>query len=398
MLLIELLFLCYFGYVVSYTTIFSFGGLLLYKIPEQIENAPRKFCVLIPCYKEDLVILDVARKALEQSYSRTNYTVVVIADSLQPATLAALRELPIRVVEVHFESSTKVKSLNAALQSLPPEYEYAVILDADNVMEFTYLEKMNKSLSPQVRAIQGQRKPKNQNNSLAVLDGVSEAINNHIYRQGSVALGLSSSISGSGVVFDFQLIRQKLGGMDSVGGFDRELEVLLLSDGIKVAYHKEAIVLDEKVSKRKTFQNQRKRWISSQYIYLRKYFTAGMRALFKGNFTFFNSTVLRNIQLPRLINIGLLTSLTLILYFVRQDLFFGYTIWVAFFAFNTISILLAIPREFYTRKLALAFLKLPFLFLNMLLLLFKLKGANKKFIHTPHGQEAVENGITGNRE
>lgn len=384
MLLIELLFLCYFGYVVSYTTIFSFGGLLLYKIPEQIENAPRKFCVLIPCYKEDLVILDVARKALEQSYSRTNYTVVVIADSLQPATLAALRELPIRVVEVHFESSTKVKSLNAALQSLPPEYDYAVILDADNVMEFTYLEKMNKSLSPQVRAIQGQRKPKNQNNSLAILDGVSEAINNHIYRQGSVALGLSSSISGSGVVFDFQLIRQKLGGMDSVGGFDRELEVLLLSDGIKVAYHKEAIVLDEKVSKSKTFQNQRKRWISSQYIYLRKYFSAGMRALLKGNFTFFNSTVLRNIQLPRLINIGLLTFLTLILYFVRQDLFFGYGIWLVFFAFNTISILLAVPREFYTRKLALAFLKLPFLFLNMLLLLFKLKGANKKFIHTPH--------------
>lgn len=384
MLLIELLFLCYFGYVVSYTTIFSFGGLLFYKIPEQIENAPRKFCVLIPCYKEDLVILDVARKALEQSYSRTNYTVVVIADSLQPATLAALRELPIRVVEVHFESSTKVKSLNAALQALPQEYEYAVILDADNVMEFTYLEKMNKSLSPQVRAIQGQRKPKNQNNSLAVLDGVSEAINNHIYRQGSVALGLSSSISGSGVVFDFQLIKQKLGGMDSVGGFDRELEVLLLSDGIKVAYHKEAIVLDEKVSKSKTFQNQRKRWISSQYIYLRKYFSAGMRALLKGNFTFFNSTVLRNIQLPRLINIGLLTFLTLILYFVRQDLFFGYGIWLVFFAFNTISILLAIPREFYTRKLALAFLKLPFLFLNMLLLLFKLKGANKKFIHTPH--------------
>ena len=58
--------------------------------------------------------------------------------------------------------------------------------------------------------------------------------------------------------------------MDSVGGFDRELELLLLREGIKVYYYEEAIVLDEKVSKSSTFQNQRKRWIYSQYFYLRK--------------------------------------------------------------------------------------------------------------------------------
>jgi hypothetical protein len=60
--------------------------------------------------------------------------IVVIADSLQSATLSVLRELPIRVIDVSFESSTKVKSLNAALQALPDDYDYAVILDADNVM------------------------------------------------------------------------------------------------------------------------------------------------------------------------------------------------------------------------------------------------------------------------
>ena len=392
MLLIEVLFLSYFVYVVLYTTVFSIGGLLFYKLPGRSKDITyRKFCVLIPCYKEDLVILDVAKKALEQSYPTDRYMIVVIADSLQSATLSVLRELPIRVIDVSFESSTKVKPLNAALQALPDDYDYAVILDADNVMELSYLERMNESLSSRVRAIQGQRKPKNQNNSLAILDGVSEAINNHIYRQGTVALGLSSSISGSGVVFDFNLLKEKLSSMNSVGGFDRELEVLLLLDGIKVAYHKEAIVFDEKVSKDKTFQNQRKRWISSQYVYLGKYFSRGMRALLTGNFTFFNSTVLRNIQLPRLINIGLLTFLTLTLYFVRDHLYFGYTIWLTLFALNTISILLAIPREFYNKKLAVSILKIPVLFLNMLLLLFKLKGANKKFIHTPHGVSSATN-------
>jgi len=89
------------------------------------------------------VILDSAKRALEQTYPATHYRVAVIADSLQPVTLLALRQLPIDVVEVHFESSTKVKSLNTALTSLPDEMDYVVILDADNVMASDFLVKIN---------------------------------------------------------------------------------------------------------------------------------------------------------------------------------------------------------------------------------------------------------------
>lgn len=385
MWIIEFLILTYFIYVVLYTAVFSIAGLFYHPPYQNPDKLLKRFCVFIPCYKEDVVILEVAKKALEQSYPLTNYTIVVIADSLQPETITILRQLPIEVIEVHFESSTKIKSLNEALKKLPDSFDYAVILDADNVMDVDFLSAMNAVVSPTVRAVQGQRKPKNQNNALAILDGVSEAINNHIYRQGTVSLGLSSSISGSGVVFEYPLFKEKIKSMNSVGGFDRELELLLLADDVKVHYHKKAIVYDEKVSQTKTFQNQRKRWISSQYFYLRKYFTSGVVALLKGNFTFFNSAVLRNIQLPRLINIGLLSTLTLSLFFVKDLLYFGYSIWLVLFIANTISILISIPGEFYTKKLALAVLRLPSVFINMLLLLFKLKDANKKFIHTPHG-------------
>lgn len=390
MWIVELLVLIYFIYVVLYTTVFSVAGHFYHPPIETKQPALKRFCVFIPCYKEDVVILEVARKALEQSYPSGYYTVVVIADSLQQATVNTLLQLPIQVIEVHFESSTKVKSLNEALKKLPDMLDYAVILDADNVMDIDFISKINAIVSPAIRAVQGQRKPKNQNNSLAVLDGVSEAINNHIYRQGTVSLGLSSSISGSGVVFDYPLFKEKINSMNSVGGFDRELELLLLADGVKVHYHKNAIVYDEKVSQTKTFQNQRKRWISSQYFYLRKYFVSGTLALLKGNFTFFNSAVLRNIQLPRLINIGLLSALTFFLFFIKEYLFFGYSVWLVLFVVNTVSILISIPGEFYTKKLALAVLRLPVVFINMLLLLFKLKGANKKFIHTPHGVTQAE--------
>ena len=398
MWIIELLLLIYFIYVVVYTFTFSIAG-QFYHIPNENKNVDlRRFCVFIPCYKGDDVIVDVAKKALEQSYHSNYYTIVVIADSLQPETLTILRKLPIQIIEVHFESSTKVKSLKEALKRLPDNFDYAIILDTDNIMASDFISRMNSVLSTSARAVQGQRKPKNQNNSLAILDGVSEAINNHIYRQGTVSLGLSSSISGSGVVFEYPLLKEKISTMNSVGGFDRELELLLLKDGVKVQYLKDAIVYDEKVSQTKTFTNQRKRWISSQYFYLRKYFLAGMKALFKGNFTFFNSAVLRNIQLPRLINIGLLSILTLIFFFISNFLYFGYSVWLVLFICYTVSILISIPKEFYTKKLALAILQLPAVFIKMFLLLFRLKGANRKFIHTPHGLASAEVGEISNQK
>jgi cellulose synthase/poly-beta-1,6-N-acetylglucosamine synthase-like glycosyltransferase len=357
---------------------------IFYKEPLSTKSAKfLKFVVFIPSYKDDSVIVGVAEKALQQDYPKEHYKIVVIADSLLPETIQKLKLLPIEVEEVKFEVSTKVKSLVEALKKRDG-YDYAVILDADNVMYPDFLTKLNATHQLGYEAIQGQRLAKNTGNELSFLDGLSEAINNHVYRQGTVALGLSCSISGSAISVNFKTFKDILFGMTSVGGFDREMELLLLLRGVKVAYLKSAGVLDEKVQKDQVFENQRKRWISSQYHYLAKYFGKGMKALFEGNFTFFNSAVLRNIQLPRLVNIGLLGILTIGLFFVRGYLYFGYEVWLSFSALMILSIAISIPREYYTMDLLRAFLKVPGLFLRMLKLLFRLKGANKKFIHTPH--------------
>lgn len=386
---IEGIVLLYFIYVVGYTFVFAFAA-HFYRNPKRKDTRNGRFAVFIPAYKEDSVIVDVAQRALQQDYPADKFRVVIIADSLQPETVARLRTLPIEVVEVVFESSTKVKSLNAALKAVGDDFDYAVILDADNIMLPGFLSTLNSTHNTGVSAIQGQRQPKNMDTSMAFLDGVSEAINNHIYRQGSTALGLSTSISGSGVSFDYHIFKELVAGMTSVGGFDRELELLLLGKGMPVLYCKEARILDEKVRKTGVFENQRKRWISSQYHYLAKYFNRGCIALLKGNFTYFNSSVLRNIQLPRLINLGLLTISCFLLYFFTDYLFFEYPIWPLLLGIMIFSMLISIPREFFSRKLFKAILQLPEIFFRMFLLLFRLGQANKKFIHTPHGAQAVE--------
>ena len=62
------------------------------------------------------------------------FDVIVIADSLMAGTLHALKSLPIIVIEAAFDKSTKVNSLNKAFEKVGNDYDYAMILDADNVM------------------------------------------------------------------------------------------------------------------------------------------------------------------------------------------------------------------------------------------------------------------------
>lgn len=386
MYIIEILLLSYFGYVSLYSFFLSTAGLFYKHLRAPEASILRKVAVLIPAYKEDKVIPGVAEQALQQNYPADLYDVIVIADSLKASTLQKLRALPIKVVEVSFEKSTKVKALNRAMQVIGDDYDCALVLDADNVMERDFIRKMNNLFDLGYLAIQARRDPKNENTSMALLDGLSETINNFIYRQGNVALNLSASLNGSGMMFDYAIYKDIMSQMDSIGGFDRELELRLLQRNIKVYFAKNTIVYDEKVANHEIFEHQRKRWISSHFFYLKKYFKEGWKQLFKGNFAFFNSAVLRNIQLPRLLNLGLLTVTIFLSLVFASYLSVSPVVWVFLMALNVLAMAFAVPRRFYNRKLLKSVVLIPRLFVKMFLLLFKLKGANKSFIHTPHGR------------
>jgi cellulose synthase/poly-beta-1,6-N-acetylglucosamine synthase-like glycosyltransferase len=327
----------------------------------------------------------VARKALEQNYPTDRFEVIVIADTLQPQTILQLKSLPIRLVEVSFDQSTKVKSLNTALAQLGDGFDYALILDADNIMERNFLSKLNDLIAIGYEAIQCERTSKNQTTSMSVLDGLSERINNFIYRQGHVAVGLPCSLIGSGMIFKYSVLKDILSQLDSIGGFDRELELELIRRKIRICYGKGALVFDEKVENTEVFERQRKRWLSSQFIYLRKYFSEGCAAILRGDVAMFNSAILKNIQLPRLINLGLLTILTVMTFIFRERLNFSFYPWLVLLAMNVLAMSFAIPLRYYNWQLLKSVILLPKVFLKMFNLLFKLKGANKSFIHTPHG-------------
>jgi cellulose synthase/poly-beta-1,6-N-acetylglucosamine synthase-like glycosyltransferase len=342
--------------------------------------------VFIPAYKEDAVIVEVAQNALKQDYPNEYFDVVVIADSMKEETLAKLRALPIIVVEVSFENSTKTKALNKAMNTLERKYDIALILDADNIMEYEFITKINESFHKGYKIVQGHRKAKNLNTSFAILDAASEEINNHIYRKGHRVLGLSAGLIGSGMAFDYNLFKSTMANIKAIGGFDKELEFEMAKKGIIIEYLQEAYVLDEKIQKSSDFSKQRKRWLSTQVVYLKKYFWMGWVQLFKyGNINFFDKLV-QMIVPPRVLLLGLTAIFTL--FYVLNEFWFqlGTTVpmlyWVIAATLLFLAFLFALPKAFYNKNTLKAMISLPGAFFRMFMLLFKLKGANKKFIHT----------------
>ena len=108
----------YFSMSCLYIFVFAVAG-HFYKKREVVENGiENKMAVFIPAYKEDTVIVEVAKSALRQNYNSDRFDVVVIADSLKPETIKELKAIPVIVVEVSFESSTKAKALNVAMSTL----------------------------------------------------------------------------------------------------------------------------------------------------------------------------------------------------------------------------------------------------------------------------------------
>lgn len=385
--IIQIILLTLLGLATLYIFIFSVAS-LFYKQKTYSDNGNlKKMAVLVPGYKEDGVIVEVANLALQQDYPSDLYDVVIIADSFQKETLATLKTLPIKLIEVSFEKSTKSKALNKAMAQLEDNYDIAVVLDADNVMASDFLKKINAVFEEDFIAVQGHRTAKNVNNSWAILDAISEEINNNIFRKGHRVLGLSSAIIGSGMAFRYQYFKSLMATVTAIGGFDKEIELKMLKEGRKIVYLDDAVVYDEKIQKSEVFGNQRRRWLSAQFHYFRKDILSATKHLFlKGNVDYFDKAI-QFIQPPRILLLGAVILSTIgfvIVNYVLENEIMYSKYWIILASACILSFIFSVPRSFYNLKTLGALASLPKGMFMMLLSLLKIKGANKTFIHTQH--------------
>lgn len=382
-----LLFIYLFA-TVSYLLLLALAGRFGRLNAYSVHPKKARIAVIIPSHKEDNVIVDTASQALSQDYPADMYTVTVIADHLRPETITRLKELPINLVEVYWEKSMKAKSLNAAFGQLPAGYyDICLILDADNVMSAGCLQKINHAFQSGWKAIQCHRTAKNKNNSVAILDAMSEEMNNTIFRRGPRALGWSSALIGSGMAFEYDLLKEifALPQIQDNPGEDKEVEMQLIAKGIHVEYLGDADIYDEKVQRKEVFEKQRTRWLATQWNSLRPFLAKDMRVNYRKKIYLLK--VFEWLLLPRLL---LLVLFVLLLILCAIDGIAGLGIldpawewWTGLALGYGFTLLIAIPSSFYNLHTLKALLKIPVLMFAMLKALLSMRKNKAGFLHTP---------------
>src|SRR6185437_344194 len=391
MIVVHILTLLLFIYLVPvllYLFILALAG-RFGKLPRYTTHPEKaRIAILIPSYKEDSVIIDTARLALTADYPRDRYSITVIADQLQPETVAQLRTLPIQVLEVQLPKSMKARSLNAAFQFLPTgAYDLALILDADNIMSPETLEKINHAFRSGWDVIQCHRTAKNKNNSVAILDAMSEEVNNTMLRRGQRVLGLSCALIGSGMAFRYELIKGifALPEIQDNPGEDREIDIQLVKENIFVEYIEDAYIYDEKVQRKEVYQKQRTRWLGTQVDHLKSFLSPATRNVRTRKL--YLHKVFQCLFLPRLL---LMAVFLLTMLLAAADILFGTAIllpawpwWIALIGLYAVTLILAVPAAFYNRQTLAALAKVPVLLFAMIKALLGIRKHKEGFLHTP---------------
>ena len=326
-----------FALCVCYLLLYAIAS-KFYRVPEFPEaRTLRRFVILFPAYKEDRVIVSSVRSFLRQEYPKEMFDIIVISDQMQSATNELLRSLPIRLLIADYKDSSKAKALTMAMDAIDGiPYDVVVIMDADNLTSPHFLTAVNRAFDSGVRCIQAHRTGQNLNTDISVLDGISEEINNGIFRSGHNALGLSAALSGSGMAFEADWFRKNVRLLETAGE-DKELE---------------------------------------------------------GNIDYCDK-IIQWMLPPRLIQIAGVFGLTFIFTAIGiwlslkgdsgNEWMIAIKWWILSIA-QIVAMILPIPGNLLNKRLGKAIIKIPILALTTIGNLFKLKGAYKKFIHTEHGE------------
>ncbi len=281
----------------------------------------------------------------------------------------------------------KAKSLHAALETeTVVKADIVMILDADNIMADSCLEKVNAAFLDGIDAIQCHRTAKNKNTAVAVLDAMSEEININLFRRGPASIGLSAAPIGSGMAFRTSLIRDIFSAREILEnpGEDREIDIQLMRRKVKMEFLDDALIYDEKVASAAVFEKQRVRWLEAQVNHLRRFSDEDMKSAPR-TFLYYNK-FFQNLLLPRVLMLLLFCAITFLIclgWIFHISLFYPSVMyWITMMGIYLLTLFISIPKFFYTMQTFRAIARVPLLMFAMVKAVLQMKRKRTEFIHT----------------
>lgn len=340
------------------------------------------FAAVITAYKDINVAIPCVDSILKQKYE--NYIIYLVADQCDVSNLNFDSDKVV-ILNPSEKLGSKVKSINLAIVNFKRKHEAIIVFDPDNLAHPQFLQKINLYFCNGYKAVQGRRTAKNLDSLYACLDAMGENYYNYVTKYAPFKLRSSSPIAGSGMAIDYDIYVDHLNHYDQgsdkvIVAEDKILQAEIVAKGFEIAFARDAIIYDEKVSSGAQVERQRTRWINSYFKYSKK----AVQIIFQGliNFNWNQFLFGLNIFLPPLFLL-ILTSLffTFLNLFIDKQMFI---VWLCalttfFLNFNAALLLSNVEKEIWKSMWGI-----PLFMFNQIMALLKIKRSNKEFMETEH--------------
>lgn len=243
------------------------------------------FAVMISARNEETVIAELISSIKNQTYPTDKVTVFVVADNCTDSTAQIARNAG----AVVYERNDNVKvgkgyALDFLLKHIDEDYErYAFdaffVFDADNILDPTYIEEMNKTYCDGYKALTSYRNSKNFGDNWISAGYALWFLRESKYLNNSrMILGSSCAISGTGFMIDRSFLEDengKKGWHYFLLTEDIEFTTSSIVDGKIIGYCGDAVLYDEQPVKFRQSWDQRMRWAKG-YLQVFKNYGSGL--------------------------------------------------------------------------------------------------------------------------
>lgn len=364
---------------IIYLAFFAVASLIVRHSETPTAKHENRFIIMIPAYKAGKSLEMTVRSILGQSYPQRLFDVTVIADHESEMTLFHLAQQPITLLTPNFEKSSRTKSLQLAINNLPQFkiYDTVLILEAGDVVEPEFLEQVNDAYeSAGTKAIQTHKLSLNRDTTSARLSAIFEEINNSIFRRGHITVGLSSALSSSGMVFDFNWFRQHILETKSTWE-DRVIEAQLLRERVYVDYFDKIFIYSEKARQAEDFNRQHRRYLLTQLRTVFRNIRHMPIALINRQYDLLDKLI-QWLLIPRMLLMAIIGFMSVVTPMISFGAVFK---WWGLFAGILLVFALATPDYLVDDKWNSTFFKLPIVLCSSLLGKFKLGRKIKESIN-----------------
>lgn len=334
------------------------------------------FGAIITAHQDVRFIRPLVDSFCKQNYS--NFMLYVIADDCDISNLYFADER-VKLLKPIPSLHDKIKSINFGADHFVRPHDVLLIFDSDNLVHPDYFKNLNAYFQRGFKAVQTHMLSKNTGSTYAKLDSIGHIYYTFLERKIKMELGLSSAILGLGIAIEMELYKE-IRYKETLGGFDKKLQVQLARKVKQIAFAEDAIVYDEKVEDGDTLEKQRTRWI---YTYFQYYedsfllFARGIKNLNAGQLLL-GFSMLRP---PMFITAALACLITILCFLFKPVLGVYWLILIFCFILNFILIIATQSKQ---KGMLQSIIFIPMLVTRQIRSLLKIKSAKHNYLKTEH--------------